>query len=200
MKLLKSFTSIHPARAAVGGFTLPEAIIATAVFTLLVLGVVSANLFGLRWYQMGQTKLVASDSAREVINKMTDELRNCDNAVVGNVTNDSFAGHVAGELQTGNGLMIFATTNTNNYVLYFLNSTNETFIRYTTDSQTNQVVASEVTNYYIFQSQDFQGNVLTNFQNNHVIRCLLQFYTPTPQSPVADAYQLQTAVAPRAQN
>jgi type II secretory pathway pseudopilin PulG len=190
----------HAVRRANGGFTLPEALIATTVFALLVLGIVSANLFGLRWYQIGQTKLVATDSAREVIGKMTDELRNCNNAVVGNVTNGSFLAHVSGEVQTGNGLMIYATTNTNSYVLYFLNPTNQTFVRYTTDSQTNRVVAQLVTNTVVFQAQDYLGHALTNNQNNHVIRCVLQFYSTPPQSPVAEAYQLQTAVAPRGQN
>ena len=190
----------HPVSRRAAGFTLPEALIATTVFALLVLGIVSANIFGLKLNQIGQTRLLATDSAREVISEMTDELRNCNNAIVGNVSNGLFAAHVNGEAQTGNGLMIYATTNTNNYVLYFLNATNQAFIRYTTDSQTNRTVAQNVTNAVIFQAQDYLGNVLTNSQNNHVIRCLLQFYSTTPQNPVADSYQVQTAVAPRSQN
>ena len=195
MKLLKTST-----RARIAGFTLPEALIATSVFSLLVLGIVAANLFGLRWYQIGQTKLTATTSAREVIGKMSDELRNCDNAIVGNVSNGLFLAHVSGEAQTGNGLMIYATTNTNSYVLYYLNYTNRTFIRYTTDLATNKIVARSVTNSVIFTAQDYKGIVLTNDQNNRVIRCSLQFYSATPQSPVADYYQLQTAIAPRSQN
>ena len=200
MKTAKSFHAGRQVTRFVGGFTLPEALIATTVFTLLVLGVVGANIFGLKLNQIGQTKLIATDSAREVISKMTDELRNCDNAVVGNVSNGLFVAHVAGEVQSGNSLIIYATTNTNSYVLYFLNSTNQTFIRYTTDSQNNTIVAQNVTNSVIFSAQDYSGNILTNTQNNHVISCLLQFYSTTPQNPVADSYQLQTAVAPRAQN
>ena len=182
------------------GFTLPEALIAMSVFILLVLGVVTANIFGLKLNQIGQTKMIATDSAREVISKMTDELRNCNNAIVGNVSNGLFVAHVDGEAQTGNGLMIYATTNTNSYVLYFLNYTNQSFIRFTTDSQVNTVVAQNVTNSVIFRSQDYLGNVLTNNQNNHVVTCSLRFYSATPQNPVADSYQLQTAVAPRALN
>ena len=193
--------SIHQEmRRFKAGFTLPEALIATTVFTFLVLGVVSANLFGLRWYQIGQTKMLATDSAREVINRMSDELRNCNDAIVGNVSNGLFQAHVSGEVQKGNALIIYATTNTNSYVLYFLNSSNQNFIRYTTDLLTNLVVARNVTNATVFQSQDYKGNTLTNNQNNHVIRCLLQFYTAANPSPAADAYQLQTAVAPRSQN
>lgn len=200
MTTAKPFAPARRAARASAGFTLPEALIATTVFTLLVLGVVGANIFGLKLNQMGQTKLIATDSAREVVSKMTDELRNCESAVVGNVSNGLFVAHVAGEVQSGNGLMIYATTNTNSYVLYFLNSTNQTFIRYTTDTQISSVVAQNVTNSVIFQAQDYLGNVLTNEQDNHVINCVLQFYSTNPQNPVADSYQLQTAVAPRAQN
>lgn len=186
-------------RRRVSGFTLPETLIATAVFLLLVLGVVAANMFGLKWYQIGQTTLQATSSARETINKMTDELRNCNSAVVGTVSNGVFLAHVDGEVQTGNGLMIYATTNTNNYVLYFVNTNNKTFLRYDTALSTNLVVARSVTNSLVFQSEDYLGHVLTNNQNNRVISCSLQFYSAPPQSPVAGYYQLQTAVAPRSQ-
>ncbi len=181
-------------------FTLPEAIIATALFALLVLGIVSINLFGLRWYQIGQTQLLATGPAREAIAKMSDELRNCNNAIVGNVTNGVFLAHVNGEAQIGNGLMIYATTNTNSYVLYYLNPTNQNFYLFTTDSGTNSVVAQSVTNAVVFQAQDCLGNVLTNNQNNLVIHCSLQFYSAPPQNPSPGYYQLQTSVAPRSQN
>jgi hypothetical protein len=199
MKLRKAMDNLcgHGRAAA---FTLPEAIIATALFALLVLGIVSVNLFGLRWYQVGQNRLLDTGSAREAIARMSGELRNCTSAIVGNVSNGVFLAHVSGELQTGNGLMIYATTNTNDYVLYFVNASNQTFIRFATDTGTNSTIAQSVTNSVIFQAQDCLGNVLTNNQNNLVIHCSLQFYSAPPQSPGADYYQLQTSVAPRSMN
>jgi type II secretory pathway pseudopilin PulG len=200
MKLPDTHSTAPGHRRTAAGFTLPEALIATAVFALLILGIVSVNLFGLRWYQIGQTKMIATDSAREALGQMSDELRNCNNAVVGNVTNGTFLAPVDGEAQTGNGLMIYATTNTNSYVLYFLNVTNQNFIRYSTDWGTNVVIAQTVVSTNLFQVQDCLGNVMTNNQNNRVIYCSLQFYSALPQNPSAQYYQLQTAVAPRSQN
>jgi Tfp pilus assembly protein PilV len=182
------------------GFTLPEALIATALFAMLVLGIVSVNLFGLRWYQVGQNKMVTTDAAREAVGRMSDELRNCDNAFVGNVTNGSFIAHVDGEAQTGNGLVIYATTNTNSFVLYYVNATNQSFNRFTTDLATNIIIAHSVTNTNVFQVQDYLGNVQTNNQNNRVIYCSLQFFSAPNQSPAVVTYQIQTAVAPRSQN
>jgi prepilin-type N-terminal cleavage/methylation domain-containing protein len=181
-------------------FTLPEMLIAVTLFALLVMGIIGANLFGLRWYQLGSTEMVATDSAREGIGKLTDELRNCNDAMVGQVTNGTFLAPVAGEQQTGNGLLIYASTNTNNYVLYFLNPTNQTFLRFTSNPATNFIIAQNVTNTNVFQLQDCFGNLLTNNQNNCVIHCSLQFYSYTAQSSAATSYQLQTSVAPRSMN
>lgn len=191
---------ISSGHGRVSAFTLPEMLVATSLFTLLVLGIISANLFGLRWYQLGQTEMIATDSARVAIGKLSDELRNCNDAMVGNVTNSTFLAHVAGEQQTGNGLLIYATTNTNNYVLYFLNPTNQTFLRYTSNPATNFLIAQCVTNTNVFQMQDCLGNLLTNNQNNCVIHCSLQFYSAPNQSAAATSYQLQTSVAPRSMN
>ena len=43
------------------GFTLPEVLIATTVFLLVIIGVVAANLFGLKMFQVTQTKLNVND-------------------------------------------------------------------------------------------------------------------------------------------
>jgi hypothetical protein len=200
MKLPESFSSLPRQGRKAAGFTLPEALIATALFAMLVLGIVSVNLFGLRWYQIGQNKMVTTDAAREAVGRLSGELRNCNNAFVGNVTNGTFVAHVDGEAQTGNGLVIYATTNTNSYVLYYANFTNQTFNRFTTDLATNVIIAHSVTNTNVFQVQDYLGNVQTNNQNNRVIYCSLQFFSAPNQSPAFVTYQVQTAVAPRSQN
>ncbi len=186
---------------ASAAFTLPEVLVAASIFSFLVIGIVSANLFGLKWYQIGQTKLLATDTARAAMGRMTDELRNCNSNIVGNVTtNGIFTAHVEGEAQTGNGLLIFPTTNTNNYTAYFLNKGDNTFRRYTYPGGTTNIIARMVTNAVIFRVQDFRGNVLTNTQNNRLIRCSLEFYSTQPKNPVSDYYKLETMVAPRALN
>jgi hypothetical protein len=202
MKLTKSHSSSNGKGLPAAAFTLPEALIATALFAMLVLGIVSVNLFGLRWYQLGQNKMVITDAARESVGRMSSEIRNCNNVFVGIVTNGTFLAHVDGEPQIGNGLMIYATTNTNSYVLYYMD-TNQNLNRFATDIATNVLIASSITNTNIFQVQDYLGNVQTNNQNNRVIYCSLKFYMSpqqVSQSPSPVNYQLQTAVAPRSQN
>ena len=202
MKFAKTNSSSRRKGLPTAGFTLPEALIATALFAMLVLGIVSVNLFGLRWYQLGQNKMVITDAARESVGRMSSEIRNCNSVFVGIVTNGTFLAHVDGEQQIGNGLMIYPTTNRNNYVLYYMD-TNQNLNRFATDIATNVLIASSITNTNIFQVQDYLGNVQTNNQNNRVIYCSLKFYMSplrVAQSPSPVNYQLQTAVAPRSQN
>src|SRR5204863_5782200 len=60
-----------------GAFTLPELMVAVAVFSFVVIGVLSANLFGLRMFQLTENKLAANDAARKIIGNVTDDIRNC---------------------------------------------------------------------------------------------------------------------------
>jgi type II secretory pathway pseudopilin PulG len=46
------------------GFTLPEMLIAMTVFMLMIGGIIAANLFGLRMFQVTATKLNATTWSR----------------------------------------------------------------------------------------------------------------------------------------
>jgi prepilin-type N-terminal cleavage/methylation domain-containing protein len=192
----------HTARAArtspEAAFTLPELLVSIAVFSLVIVCIVAANLFGLRMFQITDNKLQASDAARKSIGKMTDEIRTCTTTWVGNITNGVFAAHLNGETQTGNGLMIYPSTNTANFILYFINPSDQSFRRTTSAATNATVIAQAVTNNVIFRAQDYSGTVLTNNQNTRVIHLSLEFFRPARQGVVADYYKLETSVTRRA--
>jgi type II secretory pathway pseudopilin PulG len=200
MKLPESFAKPRTAvrtgpRAA---FTLPEMMISFTVFLLLLMGIVGATLFGMSWFQISQTKLLATDSARESISEMTDEIRSCSSSFVGNVSsNGIFTGSTNGSPQTGTGLLIYPSTNTTSYILYFVNAPDETFRRLSTVTGLTTIVAQSVTNTNIFQVTDFLGNVQSNNTDNRVIHCTLQFYQSVPNTPTPQSYTLDTAVTRR---
>lgn len=179
-------------------FSLPEITMSMALFVLLLGGVVTVNLFGVRWYMMIQTKLVIADKARAAFGRMSDEIRTCAVTYVGTVSNGLFTAHAPGEYLTGNGLMIYTSTNSTNYILYFYNSADQTFRCTSSQLGTTTIEASSVTNNTVFQAQDWLGNVLTNSQGNYVISARLNFFVNNPASPVPFCYTLQTAVNPRA--
>ncbi len=183
------------------GFTLPEILIALTVFMLLLAGIVSANLFGLRMFQVNQTKLQATEWSRNTFGKITDEIHTCNNVSVGNMTtNDLFEGLLPGETQQGTAIEIQPTTNTAHLIHYFMDPSDETFRRteISSNGTSTFIIADSVTNTLVFSAQDFTGQVLTNNQNNQVIHLILEFYQPQRFMQGPDYYKLETSVTRRA--
>jgi type II secretory pathway pseudopilin PulG len=182
-----------------GGFTLAELLISITVFMFVVGGVIFANLYGLSMFQITETTLNATDDARKTVGKMTDEIRTCKSTWIGNVKNGVFEALLDGEKQQGTGLLIQPTTNSANFVIYFVNPSDQTFRRTTSTPDTATVLAESITNTVVFAAQDHLGNVLTNNQNNRVIHLNLEFYQPKRHMQIADYYKLETSVTRRAE-
>ncbi len=184
------------------GFTLPEILIALTIFMLLLAGIIAANLFGLRMFQVNQTKLSATEWSRRSFGKITAEIQSCSAVLVGNMTtnNDFEPLSLPGERQEGNALLIYPTTDTNSFITYFVDASDETFRRTEQlPSGTNAyILADSVTNITIFSAQDFSGNVLTNSLNNQIIHVTLEFYQPERFMIGPDHYRLETSVSRRA--
>ena len=185
------------------GFTLPEILIAMSVLLLLVTGLMSANIFGLTMFQLSANKLTANDASRAAMGKMSDEIKTCTTALVGNVliTNGvcTFAAQSDGEPQLGGGLLIYPTTNASNFIIYFVNPADQSFRRTTSAPAVTTVLAQSVTNAVAFSAQDCFGNLLTNSQNNRVFHADLEFYEPAGTGQTANHYKLETSVTRRAQ-
>jgi hypothetical protein len=149
-------------------------------------------------FRLTATKLNATGDARKTIGKMANEIRTCKTSWVGNVRNGVFEGLLDGETQQGTSLMICPTTNLANFIIYFVNPTDKTFRRTTSAPGTATVLAQSITNTVVFRAQDYQGKVLTNNQNNHVVHVNLEFYQPKLRLQLADYYKLETSVTRRA--
>ena len=179
------------------GFTLPEILIAMAVFMLMLAGIIAANLFGLRMFQVSGARLNITTWARETTEKITTEVHSCNKVSVGYITNDTFEGLLNGETQQGTALCLYPTNNTTNYVVYFVNPADQTFRRTTDEAGSAEILADSVTNTIAFTAQDFSGTVLTNNLNNRVIHLTLEFYQPARFLQGADYYKLETAITRR---
>jgi prepilin-type N-terminal cleavage/methylation domain-containing protein len=197
MKLRASIPAT-PAR----GFTLVEILIAMAILVIVVGGILSAHIFGLRMFQVNETKLTATAWSRTTFRRITDEVRSGNVVQVGNMnsTNGTFEGLLDREPQQGTGLLIYPTTDTNSYILYFLNVADETFRRATDQAGSAVVLADSVTNNLVFTAEDFSGNVLTSItgSNSPVIHLTLEFYQPQKFLQDAHQYKLETSMTRRA--
>jgi Tfp pilus assembly protein PilW len=158
------------------GFTLVEAMVAMAIFMFVIGGMVAVQIFGLRVYTLAATKLSATAAGRKTLNAMRDEIRSSQQVYVGTYANGSFQQMTNGDPQIGNAVQLFTSTNsasTNFTVFYMDPSANEVV---SVDNLGDQsVLATSMTNVYCFQAEDYQGNILTNYQNNPVIRVTMSF-------------------------
>ncbi|MGO8929932.1 MAG: PilW family protein [Limisphaerales bacterium] len=189
-----------PTRSA---FTLAEIMTAMGLFSLVVIGVVYSQLFGMRMFNITSTRLGASDNARKALNPVRDDIRSGKILYVGNGGSAGFTNIAHNGPRQGNALQIYPTTDTNVFIRYYLDTTSQSLQRTASGTGQAQVLALYLTNQIAFVAEDFAGNTLTNDQNNRVIRMVLDFYQW--EFPVAqvgggafyDSYHLQTRITRR---
>ncbi len=198
MKFSLSATNISFSPRREPGFTLAEVMIAMGIFSLILMGILAANLFGLRMFDLNQTKLNAARWSRQTVEAMADEIHTCNSVQVGYLTNSTFVGLLNGETQQCTALLIQPTANPTNYTVYFVNVADQTFGR-TDQSGNTMILADSITNTAPFSAQDFAGNILTNNQNNQVIHVALEFYQPQLYLRSANYYKFETSVKQRIQ-
>src|ERR1017187_1735745 len=188
---MKLLSHIQSRRTSVLGmatwaFTMTEMMTVVGIFSLLAAATVSSQLFGLRLYSIAGAKLTVTADARSALNRVRDEVRSGKLIYVGNGDSSLFTLIPDNSRQIGNALKICSTTDTNSYVYYYMDATNSRFKRMVSSNSLVQVVANHITNRLVFQAEDFQGNVVTNYQNNRVIRMTMEFYQPVfPTAPTA---------------
>jgi type II secretory pathway pseudopilin PulG len=186
MRLLPNIPT-RSQRNRITGFTLVEMMISVWVFLFIFIGtMVALQVFGLRVYTLGATKLSATAGAVKVLNHIRDDIREAKTTYVGNVTGGdpaTFTNPPTG-LNQGNALQIYPMTDqVPPYTVYFLDTsttTNYLKMATTSDGITFNTVslASYITNQIVFDSENFQGTVqtTTNLANNRIIRMELDFY------------------------
>jgi hypothetical protein len=188
----------RPWRSLESAFTLTELMVSAAILILLVGGIVSANLFGMRMFQVEQTKLGVSDQARKIVGVIADEIHSCETFQIGAFTNGTFIGLPLGAPQIGPALIVYPNTNATNFIMYFVNSADQTFRRATSVPGSMRTLAHSVTNAInLFRAQDYLGNLLTNMQDNTVLHFDLEFYQAARFGVPPDYYKLETSITRR---
>ena len=219
MKLFKNIQN-RARRRNVRGFTLAEMVITVGVFLFIFTGVmVAVQIFGLRIYTLAATKLVATAGGRQALNQIRDQIREGKLVYVGNCSAPSYSSFAligATNSQQGNALIIYPTTNTAWYSIYYLDTSTTTnrLIQFNVSNSVTtytNTLAKYLTNNIVFDARDWQNNIVTNYQsldNRLLIEVTMQF--SQWEYPVAfvggvganayDYYQLRTRVFRRAWN
>jgi prepilin-type N-terminal cleavage/methylation domain-containing protein len=186
---------------ATRGFTLVEMIVATTVFTIVVLATVAMQIYAMRVYELAATKMIATANARVTMNDIRDSVRQSRVVYVGNYSiqpNSSpvFSAVTNGSAQEGNALMIYPTTATNAFTVVYLQAADGTttnlstmdsngniintnsliLLVYTNSAMTvSNIIASYITNEIVFDAENFEGTILTNNENNSLVHLTLDF-------------------------
>ena len=187
------------------GFTLVEIMVGIGIFTLVIAAMVSIQLLGMRFYALAATKITTTTDARQTINAIRDAIRSGNTVLVGQytVTNGAvFIQTPSGLPQIGNAVEILSTNGvtTNSLIIYQDASGPKPTLVSLQNFTSGRVLANYVINSDCFRAEDFQGNVLTNYQNNPVINVTLQFSQaafPQGANNFYEYYRLQTRIAQR---
>jgi hypothetical protein len=221
MKLLPAHMPSRRARAAqsaASAFTVVEMVTVAAILAVIVIWMVELQIFALRMYTLAATKTTATETGRKAMNKLRDAIRGANIAYVGIYATNG-TGFSLSTNGTGNALqLVIADTNgifniTNTFYLDITqpvstDQPNDFPLCFRDNNGVTNVLVNYLTNYYVFQAEDYLGNFLTNmvaYQNNGVIHITLQF--DQWEYPVGfvggnavnayDYYQLSTRVTRR---
>jgi len=196
-----------------------EMVITVGVFLFIFIGaMIAVQIFGLRVYTLAATKLAATTGGREALNQIREQIREGRTIYVGNCSSpitSSFK-YITNALQQGNALIIYPTTNTVWYSIYYLDTSTTTnrLIQFNVSNNITiftNVLALYVTNQIVFDMEDWQTNIVTSensLDNRLLIRVTMQFsqweypigYIGGVGYNAFDYYQLRTRVFRRAWN
>jgi type II secretory pathway pseudopilin PulG len=217
MKLFKHIQN-RPQRSGVHGFTLVEMVITVGIFLFIFTGVwIAVQVFGLRIYTLAATKLVATSGGRQALNQIRDQIREGKMVYVGTCSSaigSSFQ-QLTNVAQQGNALIVYPTTNTTAYSVFYLDTSTTTnnLVQFNVSNNVTtytKTLASYITNQIVFDARNWNNNIVTNEQsldNRLLIEMTMQF--SQWEYPIAtvgggvnayDFYQLRTRVFRRAWN
>lgn len=183
------------------GMTLVEMMTNTAIFTLVVAGLLAVNMFGLKQDELLNSQIGASDQARMNFNLLLEEIRSGKNVQIGTGWSTNFT-PVTNGAQQGDTIQIIPSTNTNYFIYYYFYTnppSNANWLVRVAESMTNGIptyvtntVATSIqntTNQWMTNALNFSALwlngtnwvMLTNdptivSNHNYIVTCLLQFY------------------------
>ncbi len=189
--------NLHTIERSQRGHTLAELIVSMAVSSLAILGILACHLAGLRFNWFIQPKIENAEYARQTVSRVVEEVRCAMSTQVGSGTASTFVPAGATNVQTGNALRVYPSTNTSQFIYYFHDPASSSLNRVPLRGTNFVTIASGVTNDAVFAMENYSGTVLTNNQNNAVLSILLQMQRDLPVKGAYDAYQVVAKITRR---
>ena len=186
--------------AATHAFTLAEMMTTMAVFSMVVLAMVSLQIFGFKMNSLTSSKLKSTAYSLKALDQIRDQVRGASWVQVGNGSLTSFTATGT----NGNALQTYLSTNAINYIRFYLDTNTTKLYRLDSASPNSPImIASNIINQTVFQIEDYQGgNMVSGGTEHYTVRMTLQFSQLAYSAPIGayDYYTLQTLMTPRMQN
>jgi hypothetical protein len=200
--------ALHRSKLA---FTLPEMMVSVGIFTLMALGVVMTMIFGLKYDELVNSKLGATELSRMSFDDLMSDIRSSKkwNIGIGSFTN--FTAYSNQNALVGTALQLYSDSNNlTNYTRYWFDTNNSWLCRATSGASTFKIIAQYLTNSsgtgMEFRAQDYNGNTLEDLTYKYVIVTTMEFcqyqYPITKVGPhnYYDYYRIQVVAASHAPN
>ena len=199
--LLSARSTAVTRKRASRGLTLTEMMVTVSLFSISVLGLLYCQIFGMRADQLINSKSGACEQARLSFNDLTTDIRAAKIWQIGNADATTFTPIDMGQPQQGNAIRLSLTTDTNNYTIYYFD-TSRSELRRRHDQSSSVLLAGYLTNTMYFRAETPRGDVQTDITHKGVIDVAMQFYQY--QYPVTrigpgyyyDYYKLELRVTP----
>jgi prepilin-type N-terminal cleavage/methylation domain-containing protein len=188
-------------RMAACAFTLAEMMTTMAIFSIVVLAIVSLQIFGFKMNSFTSSKLRSTAYGLKTLNQIQDQVRGATLVQVGNGNGSSFTATST----NGNALQINPTANLAHYIRFYLvtnTAAGYNLYRLADDDGQPTLIASNIVNKTAFKITDYRGsNIVSGGTEHYAIGVTLQFSQLAYSAPTAvyDYYTLQTTVTPRIQ-
>ncbi len=163
-------------------FTLAEMMTAVFIFVFMTLGIIYTWLFCLRYDELVNSKLGASDKSRMSFDMLTGDIRSAKWWKIGNGAATSFAACTNAMNQIGNAVRLSASSDTNStaYVTYYFDTNQCQLFRVTNSVPlTTNILAQNLTNSsgssMQFSAQQFNGNLAQDWQFKYMIVATMEF-------------------------
>jgi type II secretory pathway pseudopilin PulG len=206
-------TSPHPSTALrhSRGFTLLEALVVSGTLVFIIGSVIMCNLFGLAMSDRQEIWIGASEDAANVIGLVMSDVRSANSLQVGTYAGSTFTQTGSTNTQSGSALLVYPTTNSYPWVLYYYDATSNNLVRTNYNGPSvpgdfKLVSANPITNdatHAIFTEVDYTGAPLTAPTTIAPISIYLSFTRlQNPQivienGSLVDLYTITAVVAPR---
>ena len=206
MKLLYKHSSfqwpILP--GTVKGFTLVELMTTLGIFCLVVIAMVSLQIFGFKLNSFTSIKLKATSDSLNVLGQIGNAVLEATGPVVignYNVSNSVFTAVASGQADIGNALQ-FQDSSSNTVTFYLNTNTRRLYELAAGNQPTLLTLSSSIINSQPFQAMSCFGiNITAGSSMHYTIKTTLLFSNLVYAVPtsVYDTYRVESSVTPREQ-